>query len=114
MSSMQSSENKTSENDNGVRYDQFTNESSEETGNQRNNFFHYLNSIHRNFRSSVQKHFVTTETWFADYKNKFNTSLFLNIFCFIIIICLATLLHRSNSTQIENNKGKYGLYKWFI
>ena len=105
MSSIQSSNDDASENENGIRYNQFTNESSAENSHQQNNVGSYLTSIYRDIHSKVQKNCLSSTTWFTD-KNKFYISFLLNILFLIIIICLATVHRQQNASLLLNNKGE--------
>ena len=105
MSSIQSSNDDTQESGNGITYNRFTNESSEESNYQRNTVGSYLNSIYRNIHSKVQKNYLFSKTWFTD-KNKFYTSFLLNVLFVIIIICSATVHRQQNASLLLNNKGE--------
>ena len=108
MSSMESSNTDTPDNGRSIGYNQFTNESSEQTNNQRNKLETYLNSVYHDINSKVQKNCPSTQTWFADNRNKFNLSVFFIILLLIIIICLSAQILRQNSSQelIKNGKTK--------
>ena len=105
MSSVQSSNDDTPENGNGIRYNQFTNLSSEENNHQRNNVGNFPSLIYRNIHSKVQKNCLSSTTWFTN-KNKFYMSFLLNILFVIIIICSATLHRQQNTSLLLNNKGE--------
>ena len=112
MSSMDSSNTDTQDNGSSIGYNQFTNESSEQTSNQRNKLETYLNSIYHDINFKVQKNCLSTQTWFADNRNKFNVSVFFIILFLIIIICLSTQLQqliKNSKTKVSDGKKFYNI-----
>ena len=105
MSSIQSSNDDASENESGIRYNQFTNDSSVENSHQQNNVGSYLTLIYRGIHSTVQKNCLSSTAWYTD-KNKFYVSFLLNILFVIIIISLATVHRQQNTSLLLNNKGE--------
>ena len=105
MSLIQSSNDDASENGNGIRYNQFTNESSMENSHQRNNVGSYLTLIYCSIHSKVQKNYLSSISRFTD-KNKFHISFFLNVLFVIVIICSATVHRQQNASLLLNNKGE--------